>query len=189
MRFKVLSCLVVAGATLVVSAELDAQNHWWGVLGGVNRSTVRDLQDVDARWSAVAGLYAAKRFGALEIQPNFLAVWRRAREGGNLDLALNTIDIQVLFGVPFGERVQPMLYVAPVASLCANSEDLASGSGCRVGKTVSFSASAGASVLFGSVVVDLRYTRGLADLAYEGGGKWDTLMLMAGFRLAMGSND
>lgn len=194
-----IACLLL----VVAAAPASGQGITVGLKGGVNGSSLTDLDQTESRAGYVAGAYA--QFGlsrAIFIQPELLYVSRRVRgtpDGETTQLQADFADLAALLGFrPISGSFSPFVYGGPILSFetrCRIEADSGlSATDCPdfdfdTNATQTFLAfGGGVDVALGALILtgDLRYQLGLSEAAKDDNAKWRSWSFVVGVGLGFG---
>lgn len=207
MRFSTTMVLALSAALLGVAAPSHAQPGQIGVIGGATFTSLRGVDNVDARSGLAGGAYLVVPFaGPLQWQFEGLLVNRRAEprglsRSGTLELSYAELPVMLRLSVAPRSSLNPHVYAGPYLGLRIN---------CSIGdendcdnlpglstKTVDVGGVAGGGVAMdvGGLVLTggLRYAFGVSTLAeferesVREASKNGTFLLYAGLGIRLGS--
>jgi hypothetical protein len=188
---------------LLTAAPAAGQGITVGLKGGVNGSTLSDLDDTESRTGFAAGGYAQIGLSrSVFLQPELLYVSRRVRgtsDGDTAELQTDFADLAALLGfrlIPGG--ISPFVYGGPILSFetrCRIEADSGlSATDCPdfeldTNATQTFLAfGGGVDLALGALILtgDLRYQLGLSEAASDDTAKWRSWSFLVGVGLGLG---
>ncbi len=187
----------------LAAAPAAAQGITVGLKGGVNGSSLSDLDDTESRAGYVAGAYA--QFGlsrSVFLQPELLYASRRVRgtsDGDTAELKTDFADLAALLGLRLiPGAISPFVYGGPILSFetrCRiEAESGLSATDCpdfqldTNATQTSLAFGGGVDLALGALILtgDLRYQLGLSEAATDDTAKWRSWSFMVGLGLGLG---
>ena len=191
---------IVCAALLAAAAPVCAQEHGFGVKGGVNVATQQtsgddDSSSLDSRIGAVFGVFYSLPIGPFGLQAEGLYSMKGGRTtiaGSASTLELDYLEVPVLLRVRFGSSQRHFFVLGgPAVGFRMRAKGVTEFSGSTEAidladqvKEFDVGIAGGGGMEMGRLVLDGRYTFGLTDVDKDAGSRTKNrvLSVTAGFR-------
>lgn len=192
MMKKFILSVFLVGATLMTASAQLLPTFQFGIKGGANFSTLKDVSlDAGSRTGYLVGVWARLGGAGLHLQPELYVTSKGSdlSDGGKVDFT--TIDLPVLLGTRIGlGPIAARIQAGPVVSFVMSENSTFKENADNVldfknykNQTIGLTGGVGVDLM--KLRADLRYEHGLSDVLKNGQdkGKMSLWTVSVGYRL------